>query len=311
MELRHLRYFVAIAEHEHIGRAARALHVSSSPLSRQVHQLEKEIGVGLLARVGRRIQLTEAGKVFHQEAREALARIDRAIATAQAASRGEVGRLRIAFVEVKRIAEIIPTAVRQFRARHPQVTLELVPMRMRDQLEAFDAGRIDGLEIDALLTFRADREPPGFDVEPLFTERLELMVARDHALARKKRLTARDLGGVPIIWMPRDGAPFYYDLVRTALNDHGIQPEIVIETTSPIARLSLVASGMGVTFALQSEAFEGVVARRVADLPIDLFGVLLSRRNVPPSSPLHTFRDIVIAAAQRIDKGARDRGLRL
>ncbi len=110
---------------------------------------QRRLSVRLLARVGRRVQLTEAGKVFHQEAREALARIDRAIATAQAASRGEVGRLRIAFVEARRIAEIIPTAVRQFRARPPQVTLELVPMRIREQLEAFDAGRIDALDIDA------------------------------------------------------------------------------------------------------------------------------------------------------------------
>src|SRR3989454_94732 len=159
MELRHLRYFVAIAGHEHIGRAARVLHVSSSPLSRQIHQLEEDIGVQLLARVGRRVQLTEAGKVFQREARETLAGIDRAIATAQAASRGEVGRLRVAFVEVRRIAESIPPAVRQFRARHPRVTVELVPMRMREQLEAFDAGRIDALEIDALLTFRVGREP--------------------------------------------------------------------------------------------------------------------------------------------------------
>jgi len=299
MELRHLRYFVAIAEHEHIGRAARVLHVSSSPLSRQIHQLEEDIGVQLLARVGRRVQLTEAGKVFQREARETLARIDRAIATAQAASRGEVGRLRVAFVEVRRIAESIPPAVRQFRARHPHVTVELVPMRMREQLEAFDTGRIDALEIDALLTFRVGREPPGFNVEQLFTERLELMVARDHALARKKRVKARDLVGVPIIWMPRDGAPFYYDLVRTALNDHGIRPDIVVETTSPIARLSLVASGMGVTFALQSEPFKGVVARPVADLRLDFVGVLLSRRRVSPSSPLHAFRDILVAAARR------------
>jgi DNA-binding transcriptional LysR family regulator len=301
MELRHLRYFVAIAEHEHIGRAARVLHVSSSPLSRQVHELEEEIGVRLLARVGRRVQLTEAGKVFQREANEALARIDRAVTTAQAASRGEVGRLRIAFVEVKRIAEIIPTAVRHFRLRHPHVTLELVPMRMREQLEAFDAGRIDALEIDALLTFRLDREPPGFNAEPLFTERLELIVARDHALARKKRVKVRDLLGVPIIWMPRNGAPFYYDVLRTALNDHGIQPDIVVETTSSIARLSLVASGMGVTFALQSEPFKGVIAREVADLRIDFVGVLLSRRRVSPSSPLHTFRDILLAAAKRND----------
>ena len=298
MELRHLRYFVAIADHEHVGRAARALHVSASPLSRQIRQLEDEIGVSLLARVGRRVQLTDAGKVFHQEAREALARIDRAVATAQAANRGEVGRLRIAFIEVRRIAEIIPTAVRQFRARHPHVTVELVPMRWREQVEAFDAGRIDALGIDALLTFKVDRDLPGFDVEQLFTEPLELKVARNHALAKTKRVKARDLVGVPIIWMPREGAPFYYDVVRAALNSHGIEPDIVVETTSPIARLSLVASGMGVTFALQSEPFKGVVGRPVADLRINFVGVLVVRRQAP-SSALQAFRDIVVAAAQR------------
>ena len=225
MELRHLRYFVAIAEHEHIGRASRVLHVSSSPLSRQIHQLEDEIGVSLFARVGRRVQLTDAGKVFHREAREALARVDRAVATAQAAGRGELGRLRVAFIEVRRIAEIIPAAVRQFRARHPRVTLELVPMRWQEQLEAFDAGRIAASEIDALLTFKPDRELPGFSVERLFTERLELMVARESSLAKRRRVNARDLVGTPIIWMPREGAPFYYDRVRTALSDHGIEPD--------------------------------------------------------------------------------------
>lgn len=299
MELRHLRYFVAVAEHEHIGRAARVLHVSASPLSRQLHQLEEEIGVQLFARVGRRIQLTDAGKVFHQETREALARIDLAIATAQAADRGEVGRLRIGFIEVRRIAEILPTAVRQFRARHPHVTLELLPMRWREQVEAFDAGRIDALGIDALLTFRGERDLPGFDVEQLFSEPLELKVARDHALAKSKRVKARDLVGVPIIWMPRDGAPFYYDVVRTALNDRGIEPDIVFETTSPIARLSLVASGMGVSFALQSEPFKGVVGRPVVDMRIDFVGVLVSRRQASPSAALQSFRDIVVAAAQR------------
>src|SRR5437660_9966331 len=120
MELRHLRYFVAIAEHERTGRAARVLHVSSSPLSRQMHQLEEDIGVQLLARVGRRVQLTAAGKVFQREARETLARIDRAIATAQAASRGEVGRLRVAFGEGRRIDESIPPSVRTSCSRPTQ-----------------------------------------------------------------------------------------------------------------------------------------------------------------------------------------------
>src|SRR2546428_13438483 len=89
MELRHLRYFVAIAEHEHIGRAARVLHVSSSPLSRQIHQLEEDIGVQLLARAGRRVHLPEAGKAFQREARETLARTHPPTATAQAASPAE------------------------------------------------------------------------------------------------------------------------------------------------------------------------------------------------------------------------------
>ncbi len=299
MELRHLRYFVAIAEHEHIGRAARVLHVSSSPLSRQIHQLEDEIGVRLFERVGRGIQLTEAGRVFHQEAREALARLDRSVATAQAASRGELGRLRIGFLESRRIAELIPTTVRQFRARHPQVALELLPMRWREPVEVLDPGRIEALGIDALLTIKGGRDVPGFNVETLFVDRMHLVVARDHALARKKRVTTRDLAGVPVIWSPRDSANFYHVLVRTALNDQGIQPDMFVESESWVVRLSLVASGIGVTFGSLSEPFKGVVARPVADMRIDLVGVLLSRRGAPAASPLQTFRDILVAAAKR------------
>jgi DNA-binding transcriptional LysR family regulator len=299
MELRHLRYFVAIAEHEHIGRAARVLHVSSSPLSRQMHQLEEEIGVRLVARVGRRIQLTDAGKVFHREAREALARIDRSIATAQAASRGEVGRLRIGFVETKRIAERLPATVRQFRARHPHVALELLPMRWREQIEALEAGRMEALGFDALLTLTGGREVPGFNMEPLFSERMHLFVARDHPLARKKRIMTRDLAGVPVIWAPCDSAHFYYGLVRAALYDHGVEPDILVESASWLARLSLVASGMGVSFGLPSETFKGVVARPVADMRVDVVGVLLSCRGVPPSSPLQTFRHILVTSTQR------------
>jgi len=214
MELRHLRYFVAIAEHEHIGRAARVLHVSSSPLSRQIHQLEEDIGVQLLARVGRRVQLTEAGKVFQREARETLARIDRAIATAQAASRGEVGRLRVAFVEVRRIAEIIPPAVSHTAPRMSRSNWCRCACANSSRHSTPGGSTHWNRRV---VDVQGRPVPPGFNVEPLFTERLELMVARDHALARQKRVKARDLVGVPIIWMPRDGAPFYYDLVRTAL----------------------------------------------------------------------------------------------
>jgi LysR family transcriptional regulator, benzoate and cis,cis-muconate-responsive activator of ben and cat genes len=298
VELRHLRYFVAVAEQEHVARAARRLHVSASPLSRQIQQLEKEIGVELFARVGRNVRLTPVGTVFLDEVRGALGAIDRAVSAAQAASRGETGRLRIGFVEMARVAGLIPMIIRQFRALHPDVGIELHPMRSQDQLLALDDGRLD-----AALTYKLGSEPPTLKIETLFVERVQLIVPRDHPLAKRRRIVARDLAGAPLIWLPRREAPYYFDLVHAALQEHGVEPKVLIESPSAHTRMSLVASGMGVTFSVPSatKRFDGIVARPVTDVRIDVVGALVSRRRDAQSLPLRSLREIVLAAT-----GSRD-----
>ncbi|MCU1278272.1 MAG: LysR family regulatory protein CidR [bacterium] len=291
MELRHLRYFVAVAEEEHVGRAARRLHVSASPLSRQIQQLANEIGVELFVREGRRIRLTDAGKALLEQARDLLTGIDRAVAIVQAASRGEVGRLRIGFVESARFAQLIPHVVRRFRCGHPNVAIDLLPMRSHEQWMALDAGRID-----AALNYNVGNEPSGFKVEPLWVERVMVVVPREHPLVRRRRIFARDLAGEPMIWTSRDHAPYYSDLVRAALQERGIEPNVVVETPSNATRMSLVASGAGIAFTVPASTtgFHDIVARPVADIRIEVTSVIAWRGRDAASRMLRSLvRDVL------------------
>jgi DNA-binding transcriptional LysR family regulator len=298
MDLRHLRYFVAVAEEEHVGRAARRLHVSASPVSRQVQQLADEIGVELFTHVGRGVRLTEAGKTFLVQARDLLTGIDRAVATAQAASRGEVGRLRIGFAESRRFAQLIPRVVRQFRVRHPNVAIDLLPMRAHEQWVELDAGRIE-----AALNYRVGNEPPGLKVEPLWVERVMVILPRDHPLVGRRRIFARDLVGEPMIWTARQNAPYYFDLVRAALQERGVEPNIVVETPSTVTRMSLVASGAGLAFMVPASTigFDDIVARPVSDIRIELTSVLAWRSRDAASRTLRSLREMVAACVKTAD----------
>lgn len=292
LELRLLRYFIAVAEHEHVGRAAQQLHISASPLSRQIYQLEEEIGVRLFTRVGRRIQLTEAGKVFREALRGAFSQIDRAVAVAQAASRGEVGRLRLGFVETPRFTALLPTVLRQLSARHPGVVVDLEAMTPHEQQVALGEGRID-----AALTYALGLEPTFVAADTLFSERIELILPRDHALARRRTLETRDLIGVQFVWMARDESPACFDALRTALLECGVELNTVTAASSLTARISLVASGVGVTFASPSaiERIAGVVARPLADVRVDVAAMLLLPHRPQPA--LQSLREIVLGAA--------------
>jgi DNA-binding transcriptional LysR family regulator len=297
MEIRHLRYFVAVGEHEHIGRAAQRLHVSPSPLSRQIHEVEEELGVELFVRVGRGLRLTDAGKVFLDEARDVLARLDRAMTAVRAAGRGETGSLRIGFVENSDIAGLIPTTVRLYRDRHPNVRLELVPMSRHEQLLALDAR-----QIDAALMFKVGPDPQGLSIDTLFVRRILLVVPRDHALATKRRVVARDLVGVPMIWLTRHDMPFYLDFISAALRERGVDPNVLIESPSAVTRMNLVAAGMGVTFAtaMAASAMPDVVEREVDDIRIEIAAALMSRKDAASSPVLRALRDVVLEAASAL-----------
>src|SRR5215470_3343253 len=141
MELRHLRYFVAVAEELHFGRAAIRLHMAQPPLSQQIRQLEQEIGVTLLNRTKRRVELTPAGRAFLEEARRTLAQAERSVRTAQRASRGETGFLAIGFVPTADL-DVLPRVLRAWRRRCPDVEVELSALSPAQQVEALREGRI-------------------------------------------------------------------------------------------------------------------------------------------------------------------------
>src|SRR5438552_6461734 len=170
MELRHLRYFVAVAEELHFGRAAARLRISQPPLSQQIMGLERELGVELFRRTKREVQVTAAGRAFLDRARQVLAEVDRAIEAVRRAARGVVGRIEVGYVPTAEI-RIVPRLLREFRKRYPQVEVGLHPLNPGEQVEALRHSRID-----LALTRRLLDE--GITFERFLRESLLLAVAR-------------------------------------------------------------------------------------------------------------------------------------
>jgi DNA-binding transcriptional LysR family regulator len=288
LELRHLRYFVAVADETHVGRAAGRLHVSPSPLSRQLHELEDEVGVRLLERAGRGIRLSEAGAAFAADAREILAQVDRAVARLQATARGEAGHLAIGFMETSAFADLIPSVVGAFRRRHPGVTLELQPLSSDELRLALRERRIA-----AALLFGLVDPDPAARAQLLFTEEIQLAVPRTHPLARRGRVALRDLDGQPFVWSARpDRAPFL-DTLWALLRSNGVTPRVVIESRSTLTRLSLVGSGVGLTFVAGSPRKPAqVVLRPVAGLELQARAHLAWRHEDEGSPLVKSLREL-------------------
>jgi len=293
MELRHLRYFVAVAEEEHFGRAARRLHLSQPPLNRQVHQLEEEIGVALLESTGRGVRLTPAGRAFLDGARATLAESQRAVRSAQLVARGDVGQLNVAFVDNATCTAIVPEVVTRLRARRPDLGIDLQVLSTAAQWEALREGRIDA-------GFCYDRpDDPAIHAEVIFRDRVVLALPARHPLARKPRLRVRDLAGKPLIAFPRKLSPRYHDQVFGALQARGAVLNVVQESATDATRLSLVASGLGLTLVVESASASRprrVVLRRFEDASLRVEALLIWRavdeRAPPLSSFLETTREV-------------------
>jgi DNA-binding transcriptional LysR family regulator len=239
MELRHLRYFVAVAEELHFGRAAERLMIAQPPLSQQIQRLEREIGVRLLNRTKRRVELTEAGRLFLDEARRALDHAARGALVAQRAARGEVGRLRIGFVGSASYS-ILPAVLRGFRQQHPGVELSLQELTTSQQLDALIDRRIDVAFV---------RRPPqraGITARVLIEEDFMVALPRTHALGSRSRIALAELANDRFIVFPRVLAAGLYDCVVSACQAAGFSPQIVQETTQTPVMIGLVAAGLGV-----------------------------------------------------------------
>ena len=272
MELRHLRYFVAVAEELHFGRAAARLNIAQPPLSRQIRDLERELGTPLFARVPRGVELTPAGLAFLPEARLTLAQAERAQRTARRAARGEIGRLRVGFVEAATYSGILPDVLGFFRMHLPDIGLSLSEMTVAEQSEAFREGRID---VGLLHDPPADHER-WLKVQPVYADPLIAAVPETHALAERASgdaLALRDLAAEPFVLFPRVTAPALYDSVIARCRAAGFSPRVVQEAAGWHTLSALVGAAVGVSVVPRSLAEmrrPGVVYAGVPELGVEL-----------------------------------------
>ena len=269
MELRHLRYFVAVAEELNFGRAAERLRIAQPPLSRQIRDLERELGTPLFERVPRGVELTPAGRAFLPEARLTLAQAERAQRTAERAARGEIGRLRVGFVEAVSDAGVLPDVLGFFRLHLPNIGLSLFEMDSLQQVEAFRDGRIDL----GVLHGAPGEVEAGLRAERVYAEPFVVAVPETHALATRPRASLRDFAGEPFLLFPRHVGPAMYDDLIARCRAAGFSPRVVQEVAGWHTLAGLVSAGVGVSFVPRSLGQlrrPGVAYRPVRDLGVEM-----------------------------------------
>lgn len=240
MDLRQLRYFIAVAETGSFSRAAERLHVSQPPLSTQIKSLEDELGVRLFDRGNRGVSLTAAGSVFLVETQAALAQLEQARSKALRADRGDIGTLSIGFISIADYS-ILPPALKSYRSQHPLVEVQLHELTTDTQIGELRAAKLDlGIGL-------APVSEPDLEFERILREKLVLAAPSGHPLT-KKRGDAIDLGTLSkesFIVPPRDVAPGLYDLTITHCHSFGFAPRITQHARQMQTVIGLVSSGMG------------------------------------------------------------------
>jgi DNA-binding transcriptional LysR family regulator len=240
MELRHLRYLIAVAEELSFGRAAIRLHISQPPLSQQIRQLEEELGVTLFDRTKRQVKLTEAGKRLVAEAQQVLNHVDHFVSLASRASEGTIGTLTVAGQAV--LNQVLVQALRQFVHEYPGVHIDLHFMHSAAQVEALREGHVHvgflHLPIDA----------PHLTVEPIRREPLWLALPTGHTLAKQQRVALTSLAQQPFIMFARRSNPGLHDVIAAACRNAGFSLNVVHEVDNSIAAMTLVSAGLGLAF---------------------------------------------------------------
>jgi DNA-binding transcriptional LysR family regulator len=248
MELRHLRYFVAVAEELHFGRAAQRLHIAQPPLSRQIKDLERELDADLFERLPRGVQLTAAGRAFLPQARLTLAQAERAKRSAQRAAQGETGRLRVGFIDAATYPGVLPGVLAFFRMHLPLIGLSLFEMDSAEQEEALREGRID---IGILQSPPADAER-WLHVEEVYRDHLIAALPKSHRRASRRRLALADLADEGFALFPRSMDPTLYDEIIARCRGAGFSPRLAQEAAAWQTLTGLVSAGVGVAFVPQS-----------------------------------------------------------
>ncbi|HEX8983935.1 MAG TPA: LysR family transcriptional regulator [Bryobacteraceae bacterium] len=299
VELRLYRYFTAVAEALHFGRAAEALGIAQPPLSQQIRLLERQLGTELLLRTKRRVELTETGRVFLEQARQVLQAAAQAEDAARRAARGEVGRLAIGMVSSATYEDLIPAAVLRFRERFPEVALELQERTTNEQVELLHRGTIQ------IGFVRPPVQDASITLEVVKREPLVIALPSAHRLAKQAKVAVADLAAEAWILLPPELGLGFYDLVLGVCLRAGFTPRTSHAAAQIHTMISLVAAGLGVTIvpaSVRNLRRPGVVYRETleeAPMAETAAAYLASSR----SAVLENFLRAVRSAARR--PGAR------
>jgi DNA-binding transcriptional LysR family regulator len=240
MDIRALRYFVVAAEEQHFRRAAERLRIPQPALSRWIAALEKEIGAELFERVGRRVQLSHAGKAMLAESNRILHEVDRSSEIVRMVARGQVGTLKLAFAEIGAGNGLVIDVVRAFRAAEPNVDVSLRRMDSISQAEALEENRID-----AGFLYRVKGQTPAYQSRLISVEPVRVVVPKSHPLARRRSVQLADLGDDPLLCIDRSSNPPHHDQVMRLLSRAGLLGRVAQYATDSEVVQGLVAVGMG------------------------------------------------------------------
>jgi DNA-binding transcriptional LysR family regulator len=298
MELRHLRYFLAVAQTLNFTKAAEHLHMAQPPLSRQIRELEDELGVELFDRRGKRVTLSSAGMVFADRARRILASADAAVIDSQRAARGEIGRLAVGFFE--HIAyTLLPELIREFAQRFPDVSIELRWFTAAEQVNALARGEVD------VAFVRAVPADSNLTSTMILREPFVIAIAKDNPLAAKRTISIGDCADMRVINYRKDVAPDYHAIINHLCALGGFTPSPLFEMGQIYASLGLVSSGFGIALVLASVQrvhMDNVVYRPLRERHA-VSELLLAWTNPSPPAELTAFvelaRDIAVRPGKR------------
>ncbi|AHF86601.1 ALS operon regulatory protein [Rhizobium leguminosarum bv. trifolii WSM1689] len=265
MELRHLRYFLAVAEEGNFTRAAGKLGIGQPPLSQQIRDLEREVGAALFHRVPHGAELTAAGTAFLGEAKASVAAAERAKLAAQSANRGETGRLSLGFTASSAFNPVVSTTIRRFRARWPEVQLSLTEMNTLALMQKLERG-----ELDATFMRPSLDDPTGIRLRRLPDEPMVIALPASHSLARRSELPLAALADEPFILFPRLVGLSLYDDVVLACRKAGFELTVAQEAPQISSVVNLVAADLGVSIvpaSISQIKLEGVAYRPIEGPP--------------------------------------------
>lgn len=291
METRQLRYFLAVAEELNFGRAANRLHISQPPLTRQIQQLEEQLGVQLFLRTPKGVELTAAGLLLLEDAGNILALTQRAQERAQLAGSGHLGRIDVGIFG-SAMLNVIPRLLLTFRNLYPEVVLNLHNMNKTQMVEALR---------DRRLTIGFNRIIPASNdivIERVLTEKILVAINRSHKLAYLREVPLMEISQVPLIVFPNHPRPSFADDVISLCHNEGFQPQIVQEVGDIVTAVSLVSSGFGISLVPESGAnlkLPGVVYRPLKKDPSPSVDLSCIYRKDDPSPLLNAFLEIIRA----------------